>query len=64
MEKAPVPGIKDDSQKKIGQIRTYNRAGDGDPIRSLNATLDWGNTNIMSLGEQQRLTFGRLVCCN
>ena len=35
------------------------RVGDGDPYRGLDAVLNWGNT--LSLGEQQRLAFGRLI---
>jgi len=35
------------------------RFGNGDPIAGLNTVIDW--TNTLSLGEQQRLAFGRVL---
>jgi ABC-type uncharacterized transport system fused permease/ATPase subunit len=35
------------------------RSGDGDPFCGLDTILDWGN--VLSLGEQQRLAFGRIL---
>jgi len=48
-----------DILKAVGLEKLPKRAGDGDLIRGWNKRLDWGNT--LSLGEQQRLAFGRLL---
>ena len=48
-----------DVLKKVDLPFLASRSGDGNPYCGLNAVLDWSNT--LSLGEQQRLAFGRLL---
>ncbi len=44
---------------KVDLPELATRSGEGDPIRGLDTVLDWGN--VLSLGEQQRLAFGRIL---
>ena len=44
---------------KVNLQDLAKRSGDGDPFRGLDTVLDWGN--VLSLGEQQRLAFGRIL---
>jgi len=48
-----------DILEKVDLGKLASRSGDGDPYRGLEAVLDW--TNTLSLGEQQRLAFGRIL---
>jgi ABC-type uncharacterized transport system fused permease/ATPase subunit len=44
---------------RIHLLEVATRAGDGDPVKGLDTIMDW--SNVLSLGEQQRLAFGRLL---
>ena len=48
-----------DILKKIDLDELPFRVGDGDPVKGLDTIMDW--SNMLSLGEQQRLAFGRLL---
>jgi ABC-type uncharacterized transport system fused permease/ATPase subunit len=44
---------------RIHLLDVATQAGDGDPVKGLDTVMDW--SNVLSLGEQQRLAFGRLL---
>eukprot|EP00535_Pseudo-nitzschia_heimii_P004022 CAMPEP_0197180790 /NCGR_PEP_ID=MMETSP1423-20130617/5277_1 /TAXON_ID=476441 /ORGANISM="Pseudo-nitzschia heimii, Strain UNC1101" /LENGTH=770 /DNA_ID=CAMNT_0042630915 /DNA_START=176 /DNA_END=2488 /DNA_ORIENTATION=- len=48
-----------DVLERVDLAELASRSGDGDPIKGLDTVLDWSNT--LSLGEQQRLAFGRVL---
>jgi len=48
-----------DILEQVDLLDVAKRAGNGDAKAGLQVVLDW--TNVLSLGEQQRLAFGRLL---